>query len=51
MVDTISRTIVLHDSLGREIKELKPGMVAQVRVQNIPIYRILNTEFSIINKK
>ena len=51
MVDTIARTIVLYDNDGRIIKDLKPGMTTQVRVHNIPIYRIQDKEFSNINNK
>jgi len=51
MVDTIARNIVLYDNDGRKIKDLKPGMTTYVRVQDIPIYRIQDKEFSNINNK
>jgi len=51
MVDTIARTIVLYDNNGRVIKDLKPGMTAHVRVQDVPIYRIQDEAFSSINNK
>jgi len=51
MVNTIARTIVLYDNNGRVIKDLKPGMTAHVRVQDVPIYRIQDEAFSSINNK
>jgi hypothetical protein len=51
MVDTMARTIVLSDNNGRVIKDLKPGMTAHVRVQDVPIYKIQDEAFSSINNK
>ena len=51
MVDTIAKTIILHDKHGRVIKDLKPGMTAHVRVHSTPIYKIQDKEFSNINNK
>lgn len=45
-MDKIVREIVLVDSNGQVIKELKRGQTATVRVKSVPVYRIQDKEFS-----
>ena len=50
-MDTFYKKIVLTDlRTGRIIDELKSGQAASVKIQKIPKFSVINTEFS-NNKK
>lgn len=46
MAHIIARNVVLLDNSGQEIKELKPGQVAKVRIQTVSKHTIKNDEIS-----
>lgn len=50
-MDTFYKKIVLTDlRTGKVIDELKPGQAAGVKIQKLPMFKVVNTEFS-NNKK
>lgn len=45
-METIAKKIILTDSQGNPVKELKSGIPVQMKVQSIPVFKIEKFKFS-----